>query len=243
MGNMYRDNAQGVTLLSLRFFQDHRAKLGQIRQVKSSFRPLYSRRTGAYHTVIRDIDGNEIWLSGCCAGYAGTGPHGTAFLLHAIGLPVPSKLFASKGKPVVVNSAGRLRRGKQRLSSLSQELAELQKLFQWGEELAVDWRPHATSQLEGEVVGNTLRVYSGTRDEAARTLRHEFLDRLVSLAIEPYARIVDLVRILGWLRLRGREQVPKEWEEALSLLLKESESEAYITKEMVVEKLSRILDR
>jgi hypothetical protein len=74
-------------------------------------------------------------------------------------------------------------------------------------------------------------------------LRHEFLDRLVSLAVEPYVQLVDLVRILGWLRLRGREQPPKEWEEALNLLLKECENEAYTKKEMVVEKLSRTLDR
>jgi hypothetical protein len=242
MGDIYKDKAQGVTLLSLRFFQDHRAKLGQIRQVKTSFKPLYIRRTGAYHTVIRDVDGNEIWLSGCCAGYGGTGPHGTAFLLREIGLPVPSRLFTSKRKPVVVHSAAGPRRGKQLSSWLSRDLAELQKLFQWGEELSLEWHPHASSQLEGEAVGNTLRVYSRTRAEAARTLRHEFLDSLVTVAIEPYAKMADLVRILSWLRLRGRARAHKEWEEALNLLLKESENEAYRKKEIVVEKLSRMLD-
>lgn len=243
MGKVYRDDAQGVTLLSLKFFQDHKMDIGHIKQVRASFRPLHIRRTGKYRTVIRDVDGNEIWLSGCGAGYRGTGPQGTAFLLRQIDYPIRPKLFTEKRKPVVIRPITRLRQRNQRSSWLRQELTELQELFQWGREFRAEWHSRVNGPLEGEVAGDRIRVYSRTRPDAIRTLRHEFLDKLVSTAIEPYARIADLVRILSWLRTQDHGRAGRKWEEALNLILTESENEAYNKKEMVVEKLSAVFDK
>ena len=55
----------------------------------------------------------------------------------------------------------------------------------------VVWAPKADSKKEGEVVGNTIFVYSLDVDEALQTLQHEFVDVVVSSAIEPYLELVN----------------------------------------------------
>lgn len=240
---IYRDSARGVTPASLRFLEEHAKKLAPIEEVRVSFKPLCVTGGGRYHTVISDVNGDEVWLSGCTAGYRGSGPHGTAFVLRQLGLPVPPRLFSAKRKPLVVRApVGKLRSSGRRSRWLTKELWRLQELFQWGQELRVNWNPNRQSEREGEVAGNLIHVYSKTRPDAIRTLRHEFLDKLISRAIEPYSKMLDLARIMGFIR-SGRPNRPREWERALNDLLNESEGEAYREKEAVVEKFSVLVDQ
>lgn len=46
---------------------------------------LFSIRTP--HFIIRDINGQEMWLGGCNCGYSGEGPSGSKAILKKIGLP------------------------------------------------------------------------------------------------------------------------------------------------------------
>ncbi|MCY9592971.1 hypothetical protein [Paenibacillus chitinolyticus] len=61
--------------------------------VENYFLPLEKYRYGDLislsipHMVIRDSDGNEMWLPGCNCGYGGTGPHGSEKVLQLIGVP------------------------------------------------------------------------------------------------------------------------------------------------------------
>lgn len=80
----------------------------------------------------------------------------------------------------------------------------------------VVWLPKSNSQKDGEVVGRTIFVYSQNIDEALQTLRHEFVDAIVSSAVEPYLKLVN------------------------SLLSAISE-QAYNKKEAVVEALLKLL--
>ena len=45
--------------------------------------------------------------------------------------------------------------------------------------------------MDGEVKGNVICVYSQSLDEALKTLRHEFLDSLMSGVIEPYKQVAN----------------------------------------------------
>ena len=76
-----KDEGHGCTEFSIRFFRDHRNFLGVIvaaEMVDSDDWPLH----------IKDDVGNEMWLSGCTAGYGGEGPHGTHTILQECGFNV-----------------------------------------------------------------------------------------------------------------------------------------------------------
>jgi hypothetical protein len=78
----------------------------------------------------------------------------------------------------------------------------------------VVWAPKADSKKEGEVVGNTIFVYSLDVDEALQTLQHEFVDVVVSSAIEPYLKLVNtLLSAIS-------EDAYKKKEKAVEMLLK-----------------------
>lgn len=80
-------------------FREHRSELGMIESIQVFFNNYDAILCGYYtpadydwygeHNliesplfVIRDVNGKEIWLSGCNCGYGGTGPHGTASILR-----------------------------------------------------------------------------------------------------------------------------------------------------------------
>jgi hypothetical protein len=72
---------------------------------------------------------------------------------------------------------------------LGEELEQLMKASGLG--LTVTWMPLADKPLSGEVKGCTIFIYELDEGEALKTLRHEFLDFLVSQAIEPYRRVTN----------------------------------------------------
>lgn len=99
---------------------------------------------------------------------------------------------------------------------LEEELERLKARAGIKTDFKVVWLPKVDSKKEGEVVGSTIFIYSLDFDDALQTLRHEFVDVVVSSAIEPYLKLVNV-------------------------LLSAISEEAYKKKEMVVETLLRLL--
>ena len=61
--------------------------------------------------------------------------------------------------------------------------AELSKLKIWtglGQQLTLSWLPDIASDRHGEVKGNLILIYDLEEGEALQTLRHEFLDYLIT---------------------------------------------------------------
>ena len=80
------------------------------------------------------------------------------------------------------------------------------------------WIPNGKTDREGEVKGNIVFIYAENVESAIDTLRNEFMDYLVCLAIKPYERIVNKQRLI------------------INSLLASEQEEAYREKERVVEK-------
>jgi hypothetical protein len=98
---------------------------------------------------------------------------------------------------------------------LEAELERLKRALRLGDYLEVRWVPKE-GRLSGEVKGNCIYIYEREATQALEALRHEFLDYVLSQAIEPYKEIAN------------------------RLILAMSE-QAYRRKERVVERLSRLL--
>jgi len=102
---------------------------------------------------------------------------------------------------------------------LEKELERLKTRTGMKTDFKVVWLPKSDSKKEGEVAGSTIFIYSIDGDDALQTLRHEFVDVVVSSAIEPYLKLVNV-------------------------LLSAVSEEAYKKKEMAVETLlSLLVDR
>jgi len=112
-----------------------------------------------------------------------------------------------------VESFVKMKRGE---AKLSEELKKLQSLLNQGHELKVVWTPKQDSNLDGEVKGDTIHVYSQSLEQALKTLRHEFLDFVMSEMIEPYKQVANSL---------------------IALVNKQ----AYIKKEKLVEKLANLV--
>jgi len=78
------------------------------------------------------------------------------------------------------------------------------------------WLPDSHSKLSGEVKGDQIRVYEVDEEKALETLKHEFLDYLISKSAEPYEKVTNL-------------------------LIKMVNDEGYARKEKLVEALSQLL--
>ncbi len=97
---------------------------------------------------------------------------------------------------------------------LDEELKRLKLLTGAGGELKVIWVPGVKRDLSGEVMNDTIYIYEENAESALETLRHEFVDYLVSRAIEPYRKAANqLIQLLN-------ELAYKEKEEAVEALLK-----------------------
>ena len=58
-------------------------------------------------------------------------------------------------------------------------------------ELKVVWLPDNNANLSGEVKGETVLIYEEDIDKALETLRHEFLDYVISQVIEPHRQVAN----------------------------------------------------
>ena len=74
---------------------------------------------------------------------------------------------------------------------LRKELLSLKQKLDMGHELSVKWVPAVTGKLSGEVKGECIFVYEVDEKKALETLKHEFLDYVLSKVAEPYQRIAN----------------------------------------------------
>lgn len=104
---------------------------------------------------------------------------------------------------------------------LEGELSKLKSLLNYGAELKVKWLPNQQrlriQQFSGEVVGETILIYDQDEASALATLRHEYLDFILT---------TELVNPLV---------------ELINLLVKEREREICTQKEKLVKRLSELI--
>jgi len=99
--------------------------------------------------------------------------------------------------------------------ALEKQLAKLERLVPHEEALTVRWTPRSQSKVSGEVVDNTIYVYDENPQEAIATLKHEYLDCLLTRKmIEPLIAIVNT-----FIKLKEGE-IYKEKEQIVSILSK-----------------------
>lgn len=91
---------------------------------------------------------------------------------------------------------------------LHKELERLKGRSGVGHDLRVVWSPNSGSKLSGEVKGDLVYIYEGDVDRAVKVLRHEFIDYLVSQAIEPYRSVTNkLIQLLNEVAYKKKEYV------------------------------------
>ena len=73
------------------------------------------------------------------------------------------------------------------------ELQRLKQKLGIGYELSVKWVPDVNEKASGEVKGTCIFVYEVDEEKALETLKHEFLDYLISRSAEPYQKIANLL--------------------------------------------------
>jgi len=99
---------------------------------------------------------------------------------------------------------------------LAEELERLKRKLGLGNELTVKWLPGRKLDICGEVKGNCIYVYDEDERKALDTLKHEFLDYLISKTVEPYEKIAN--KLIGLIN-----------------------DEAYLRKEKLVEVLAALI--
>ena len=72
-----------------------------------------------------------------------------------------------------------------------EELERLKQKLGAGHELTVKWLPGKKLEISGEVKGECIYVYVEKEQKALETVKHEFLDYLISKTIEPYQKIAN----------------------------------------------------
>jgi len=101
-------------------------------------------------------------------------------------------------------------------SKLSEYLERLKRKLGMGYELTVKWLPGRRIKVCGEVNGGCIYIYEVDEEKALETLKHEFLDYLISKSIEPYEKVANL-------------------------MIRMVNDEGYARKEKLVEALSQLL--
>jgi hypothetical protein len=121
---------------------------------------------------------------------------------------LPSQALKSRRKTRKVNEVNNFQ------IKLEDELNRLKRKANYGYELKVVWLPSYNSKLSGEVKNDIIYIYEPEECEAIKTLKHEFVDYIVSQAIEPYKDIVNkFIQLLN-------EETYKKKESVVEALLK-----------------------
>jgi hypothetical protein len=105
---------------------------------------------------------------------------------------------------------------------LKVELDRLITLSCFGQELHVAWVPNGNSNLSGEIRSNLVLIYETEAEKAIDTLRHEFIDYIVSRSIKPYQKVTILYKSI------------------INALIEQIGQEAYEEKELAVEALRKL---
>jgi len=91
---------------------------------------------------------------------------------------------------------------------LHSTLEDLKQTLNLGYELTVKWVPNGDDKLSGEVKGNCIYIYEETAKEALSTLKHEFLDYVISSVIEPYKQVTNrLIALINEEAYRRKERL------------------------------------
>jgi len=91
---------------------------------------------------------------------------------------------------------------------LEKELERLKRKLNVGHELMVVWFPSPDSKLSGEVKDGVVYIYESREDRAVEALRHEFIDYIVSQAIEPYKSVANkLIQLLNEIAYKKKEEI------------------------------------
>ena len=102
------------------------------------------------------------------------------------------------------------------LRQLEVELDSLKERFQLAQELKLEWIPN-NGPKSGEVTDTTIRIYEADPTKALDTLRHEFIEYLLTRdLVAPYKRLINKL---------------------ISLL----EEEMYIRKERLIERFQELI--
>jgi len=93
-------------------------------------------------------------------------------------------------------------------AKLQKKLERLKKKLNIGHELRVVWLPTPSSKLSGEVKDHVIYIYEPDENKAIETLRHEYIDYLVSQAIEPYKTAANaFIKLLNETAYKKKEEV------------------------------------
>jgi len=96
----------------------------------------------------------------------------------------------------------------QLIVKLEEELERLKRLFNMGYELEVRWIPNPYSKLSGEVKDGKLIVYEEDPEDALVTLRHEFIDYVLSRLVSPYRDVANaLIKLVTNRAYREKENI------------------------------------
>jgi hypothetical protein len=91
---------------------------------------------------------------------------------------------------------------------LKNELMMIKRKAGITDDLEVVWAPDADSKLSGEVKGKKIYIYEEDEEKAVNTLIHEFIDFLVSRALEPYVSLANaMIKLLSDIAYRRKEEV------------------------------------
>lgn len=101
---------------------------------------------------------------------------------------------------------------------LEHELRRFQRITGRGIHLNVLWKPDHNTSLSGEVKNGQILIYEFEEIPALMTLRHEFIDFILSQAINPYRDVANhLIKLVNEDAYRQKEQAV----EALTRLVSE----------------------
>jgi hypothetical protein len=90
---------------------------------------------------------------------------------------------------------------------LKNELKALKRKAGITDDLEVIWAPDADRKLSGEVKGKKIYIYEEDEEKAVNTLIHEFIDLLVSRALEPYISLVNvMIKLLNDIAYKRKEE-------------------------------------
>jgi len=101
---------------------------------------------------------------------------------------------------------------------LEYELEAMKRISKQGLELEVQWFPREDGLLSGEVKGDVIYIYESDEQKALDVLEHEFVDYLVTLAIDPLKLMINsLLKLVNRMAYLNKEKSV----EAIRTLLKE----------------------
>jgi hypothetical protein len=102
------------------------------------------------------------------------------------------------------------------LRQLEAELDSLKERFQLAQELKLEWIPN-NGPKSGEVTDTTIRIYEADPTKALDTLRHEFIEYLLTRdLVAPYKRLINkLISLLEEEMYTRKERLIERFQELI----------------------------